>query len=115
MNIRILTASALAPAILVPGANAAPARARLGNDASSVKCTNGSPNLGTDQCQVSGVSFNAKNEPAVVKVLATSSEIDRGTGGSGDPMWMPKAHKLVLVMKANPNLSFSDVGITGRG
>ena len=70
MNIRIIAASALALAILVPAANAAtPSReGRLAarND-SSDRCPNGNLNLGTEQC----IPFGAKVVHArVVKHVA---------------------------------------------
>ena len=99
MNIRILAASALALAILVPAANAASEHGgrsnghgeRAGfarNDKTDNDC-HGYLNLGTAQCKISGASFNAKYEPRVVKTSAAKivrrigvavPNPDRGTG-----------------------------------
>ena len=116
MHIRILAASALAFAILVPAANAATvkrAQQPEANNGNWDRCAGDNVNLGTAECKISGTSFNFQKEPAVVET--SSSDMDRGTGGSGSPAWVPKAHKMVVIMKANPSLSFGDVGITGRG
>ena len=79
----------------------------------SDKCAGNNVNLGSTKCKISVASFTFQKEPAVV--ATSSSDMDRGTGGSGTPAWLPKAHKMVIIMKANPSLSFGDVGITGRG
>lgn len=53
MNIRILAASALALAILVPAAHAAPPSQEgkfVARNHSSDKCPNGNLNVGTEQC-----------------------------------------------------------------
>lgn len=116
MNIRILAASALAFAILVPAANAAAvkrAQRPEANNGNWDRCAGYTVNLGTTGCKISGASFNLQKEPAVVET--SPSDMDRGTGGSGTPAWVPKAHKMVVIMNANPSLSFGDVGITGRG
>jgi hypothetical protein len=115
MNIRILAASTLAFAILVPAANAAPvkqAHPAVASNKKSDNCAADSVNLVSTKCKISGASFNFQKEPAVVE--ASSSDMDRGTGGSGSPAWVPKAHKMLVIMKANPSLSFGDVGITVR-
>ena len=110
MNIRILAASALALVILAPVADAAvhkapTAVARNHKTRDTDKCIKGVQSLATTECKISGASFNTRNVQSVVKT--TVSEIDRGTGGSGDSLWVrPKAnaHKLILKMKADPNL-----------
>ena len=87
MNIRILAASALAFATIVPAANAATVHREHTNAArthDTDRCIHGELLLGTAECKISGASFKVQNEPGVVKVAP--SEIDRGTGGSGDPI-----------------------------
>jgi hypothetical protein len=62
MNIRILAASVLALAILVPAANAATEHhARTDHQD---RCSNGDLSLGTVQCQISGAPFKAQNDKA---------------------------------------------------
>jgi hypothetical protein len=118
MNVRILAASAFALIILAPVAGVAavhrsnPAATRNEKTDDSEKCVGGIESLGTMECKMPSASFKAKKEPSIVKT--SSAEIALGTGGSGNPIWVPKVHKLVLVTKANPVLSFTDVGITGR-
>ena len=106
MNIRILAASALAFATIVPAANAATVHREHTNAArthDTDKCIHGELLLGTAECKISGASFKVQNEPGVVKVAP--SEIDRGTGGSGDPISVgPRKHTVILIMKADPNL-----------
>ena len=100
MNIRILAASALALAILVPAANAATEhggrsnvnreRASFAGDNSSDTngtCPGGYANLATDQCVPYGAPFKAQND---------------------------KARKLVRVVKAKPVQSSSFVRLTDR-
>ena len=86
MNIRILAASAFAFAILVPAANAAPvkqAHPAVASNEKSDKRAGNNVNLDTTKCKISGASFNFQKEPAVVET--SSSDMDRGTGGSGSP------------------------------
>jgi hypothetical protein len=111
MNVRILAASALALVIFAPVAGFAavhrdnPHATRNARTDDSDKCVGGIQSLATMECKVRGVSFKAVKEPSILKT--SSTEIDLGTGGSGTPLSLHKAHKIVLVMKANPVLSRS--------
>jgi hypothetical protein len=100
MNIRILAASALALAILVPAANAATTQknhATVVRGDNSDKCPGGNLNLGTDECKKPGALSRLRHHPAVVSM--SSSDMDRGTGGSGTPFWRPREHELVYVTR----------------
>ena len=100
MNIRILAASALALAILVPAANAATMQkdhTTAARSDDSDKCPGGNLNFGTDECKKPGALFHLRHHPAVASM--SSSNMDRGTGGSGAPFWLPRVHELVHVTR----------------
>ena len=106
MNNQILAASVLALAVLAPAANAAPVQrpvkeiSRINGNSDIDKCK-GQFNFGTTECKINPASGDV-GMPLALDVPST--EIDRGTGGSGTPAWLPKPHKVMLIMKVNPVL-----------
>ena len=106
MNSQILVASVLALAVTAPAANAAPVQRPVKeisqvNEASNIDKCRGQFNFGTTECKINPASGD------VGMPLATgvpSTEIDRGTGGSGTTAWLPKTHRVMLIMEANPVL-----------
>ena len=106
MNNQILVASVLALAVMAPAANAAPVQRPVQeisrvNEASGIDKCRGQFNFGTTECKINPASGDA-GMPFTTDVPST--EIDRGTGGSGTPAWLPKTYKVMLIMKANPVL-----------